>query len=126
MLVGLEKGKVQSFTGLVAWQEGHRLVLQVYAITDAFPAKEQFILTSQICRAAISVTSNIAEGFGRSTAKDKEHFFTMANGSLYEVKNQLIIARDSGYIAKEQFDAVVEQANVTHKLLHGLLRSHKT
>jgi four helix bundle protein len=126
MLVGLEKGKVQSFTGLVAWQEGHKLVLQVYTITDAFPAKEQFILTSQICRAAISVTSNIAEGFGRSTAKDKEHFFTMANGSLYEVKNQLISARDRGYISKEQFDAVAEQANVAHKLLHGLLRSHKT
>lgn len=116
---------IKSFTDLVAWQEGHKLVMMIYEATDTFPAREQFILTSQLCRAAISITSNIAEGFGRSSVKDKEHFFTIASGSLYEVKNQLIIARDRKYISPSQFGILAEQANTGHKLLNGLLRAHR-
>ncbi len=116
---------IKSFTDLEAWKEGHKLVLMVYDAADTFPPKEQFMLTAQVCKAAVSITSNIAEGFGRSTAKDREHFYTMANGSLYEVKNQLIIARDRKYLKQDQFSIIADQANCAHRLLHGLLRAHK-
>ncbi len=118
-------GKIESFFKLKAWQEGHKLAMMIYDATDSFPDKERFILVSQLCRAGISVTSNIAEGFGRVTKKDKEHFYTMANGSLYEIESQLLIARDRHYIDELTFQKTAEQANTAHKLLHGLLKAHK-
>jgi four helix bundle protein len=120
-----DDGKIDSFFKLKAWQEGHKLALMIYDATDSFPEKERFILVSQLCRAAISVTSNIAEGFGRVTKKDKEHFYTIANGSLYEIKSQLLIARDRHYMDEATFLVVAEQANIAHKILHGLLKVHK-
>lgn len=123
--VGNAGKMIKSFTDLEARKESHKLVLMIYDTTDNFPSKEQFVLGAQIRRAAISVTSNIAEGFGRSTTKDKKHFFTMASGSIYEVKNQLIIARDRGYMPAGRFAEVAEQANCAHQILHGLLRAHK-
>ena len=117
--------KIDSFFKLKAWQEAHKLALLIYDATDNFPEKERFILCAQLCRAAISVTSNIAEGFGRTTKKDKEHFYIMANGSLYEIKSQLLIARDRRYINEANFQKIALQTNVAHRLLHGLIRTHK-
>lgn len=116
---------IVSFTDLKAWQEGHKLSLMIYKITDVFPDSERYSLTSQLRRAASSVTSNIAEGSGRTSNKDKEHFYTMASGSLYELKSQLILAKDLQYINSEDFQLIAEQANTAHKLLHGLLKAHK-
>jgi len=115
----------RSFRDLRVWQSAEDLTAAVYDAVKAFPAYEQFGLSSQLRRSVISVPSNIAEGFGRSTAKDREHFYTMANGSLYEVKNQLIIARDRKYLKQDQFSIIADQANCAHRLLHGLLRAHK-
>lgn len=120
------ESKIKSFTDLKAWQEAHKLGIDVYKLIEKFPSNEQFGLSSQLRRACISVTSNIAEGFGRSSAQDKEHFFTMATSSLYEVKSQLLLARDLGFMAKSDFDSVAEQANLAHKLLNGLLKAHKS
>lgn len=72
------------------------------------------------------MTSNIAEGYGRSTKSDREHFYTMASGSLYEVKSQLILARDLEYIDNEHFTTLAQQANTAHRLLNGLLKVHKS
>lgn len=116
---------IASFTDLKVWQVSHKLVLLVYKATDTFPSSEQFALSSQLRRAASSVTSNIAEGYGRTSEKDKEHFYIMASGSLYEVKNQLILARDLGYVAPDFFAELAEQANTSHKLLNGLIRAHR-
>ena len=125
--MNLESGKspIKSFTDLDTWKEGHKLVVLIYRITKNFSLDEQFGLTSQIRRAAVSVTSNIAEGFSRSSYGDKGHFFTIAHGSLTEVQNQLLISRDVGYLSQAEFDKLAEQTVVIHKLLNGLIKSTK-
>lgn len=115
--------KIKSFTGLKAWQEGHRLVLQIYKVTAKFPTKETYSLTDQMRRAAVSITSNIAEGFSRQTYKEKLQFYFMAQGSLTELENQLLVARDVGYVVKDKyFDKLAEQCVLVHKLLSGLIK----
>lgn len=121
----MEDRKIKSFTDLKAWQESHKLAIDIYRLTESFPTNEQYGLISQLKRAASSVTSNIAESFGRSSSKDTEHFFVMATGSLYEIKSQLLLAKDLGFVGLEDFNAIAEQTNLAHKLLNGLLRSHK-
>ncbi|NCN41244.1 four helix bundle protein [Candidatus Berkelbacteria bacterium CG11_big_fil_rev_8_21_14_0_20_40_23] len=85
--------------------------------------KKKNSLTDQIRRASVSITSNIAEGFGRQTYKDKIKFYYQANGSIFEVKNQLIIARDLGYIKLDAELLILR--NSAHKLLHGLISASK-
>lgn len=116
---------VKSFTGLTVWQEGHRLVLDVYRITRQFPAEERFGLSSQIQRAVVSVTSNIAEGFSRSSAKEKIQFYYMALSSLTEAQNQLLIAKDLSYVSKLEFTKLADQTILVSKLTNGLIRSIK-
>jgi len=117
-----EKEKIKSFTDLFAWQEGHKLVLQVYEITKQFPREEQFGLTNQLRRAAVSVTSNIAEGFSRNSYKEKLQFYAMSLGSTTEIQNQLLIARDLQYIAKEIFGEIADQAIKVNKITNGLIK----
>jgi four helix bundle protein len=119
-------GTIKSFTDLKVWQEGHKLVILVYKITDKFPPKETYSLTDQMRRAASSVTSNVAEGFGRQTYKEKVQFYYLTQGSLIELKNQLLIAKDVGYLIKPDFDIVAQQANITHRLLQGLIKKSKS
>ncbi|OGZ95469.1 MAG: hypothetical protein A2676_00805 [Candidatus Sungbacteria bacterium RIFCSPHIGHO2_01_FULL_51_22] len=118
-----EKQKIKSFTDLVAWKEAHVLVLEVYKITKNFPKEEQFGLTNQIRRAAISITSNIAEGFSRNSSKEKVQFYRTSLGSLAEAQNQLLIAKDIGYISSEVFTLVAHKTVRVSKLLNGLLKS---
>jgi four helix bundle protein len=121
----MDDRKIKSFTDLKAWRSSHRLSISIYRITEEFPKNEQFGLCSQMKRATVSVTSNIAEGFGRATPADKEHFYIMASGSLYEIKSQLILAKDLGFINNEAFQKIAEEANAAHRLLNGLLKAHK-
>ncbi len=114
--------KIQAFSDLLAWQRGHELVLGVYKATKLFPKVEQYGLTSQLTRAVVSITSNIAEGFSRSSAADKAHFYVMAQGSLTEVQNQLIIARDLAYLENVLFVELEDVSVLTHKLLTGLIK----
>ena len=122
----MPQSKIRSFTDLNTWKEGHKLVLMVYKKTDGFPAKEIFALTNQMRRCAVSITSNIAEGFSRSTNKDKYQFYTVAQGSLTELQNQLLIARDIGYLKDEDFQELAKQTVVVNKLLNGLKRIKNT
>lgn len=117
---------IRDFTDLLAWQEGHKLVLEIYKLTKKFPKDEVFGLVSQMRRAAVSITSNIAEGFGRQEYKEKVQFFFISQGSLIELKDQLFIARDIHYINSSEFVEVSEQANQTHKLLQGLITKSKS
>lgn len=117
------RSPIKSFTDLNAWKEAHNLVLSVYTITKKFPKEELFSLVSQLRRAVVSITSNIAEGFSRSTDKDKCHFYIMALGSLTEVQNQIIISRDLKYISIEEFNKIEEQIIVASKILNGLIKS---
>ena len=77
-------------------------------------------------RSASSITSNIAEGFGRHSSKERLQFYFLAQGSLTELKNQILIAKDVGYLNKTDFDSLAEQANMTHRLLQGLITKTKT
>lgn len=120
------KAKITSFTDLYAWKEGHKLVLKIYETTEHFPQKEIFGLTSQMRRAAVSITSNIAEGFSRNTNKDKCQLYMIAQGSLTELQNQLLIARDIGYIKEEDFRGIAEQTVTVNKLINGLKRIRDT
>lgn len=115
--------KIKSFTGLYAWQEGHKLVLAIYKETSKFPKEEKYSITDQIRRAATSVTSNIAEGFSRYGKNEKRQFYRMALGSLTELQNQLLITRDVGYLPKEKFDELAERTVTVSKLTNGLIRS---
>ncbi len=87
----------RSFEDLVVWQKAHAWVLLVYRMSEGFPAKENYALTSQLRRAAMSVPANIAEGFKKRGTRDKLRFFNIAQGSLEESRYFLILARDLGY-----------------------------
>ena len=82
-----ELKKIRSFTDLVAWQEGHKLVLKIYDITKDFPKDELFALNIQMKRCAVSITSNIAEGFSRKSPKEKIQFYAISLGSTTELQN---------------------------------------
>lgn len=114
---------IRNFTDLEAWQVSHRLTLFVYKLTKSYPREEIFSLVSQSRRAASSVGANIAEGFGRNTRKDKVHFYTMARGSLTELQNHLLLARDLKYISVAEYDSFNESAVFATRLIGGLERS---
>ena len=117
--------KITSFTHLTAWQKAHSLVLAVYKASQDFPSNEQFGLASQIKRAVVSITSNIAEGFSRKTKADKTHFYHMSLGSCSEVQNQLLVAKDLQFITSEEFNKLANLSVEVHKLLNGLIKSLK-
>lgn len=118
--------KIKEFTDLVSWQEAHKLVIQIYVLTKKFPKTEIFGLVSQMQRAAVSITSNIAEGFGRQGYKEKIQFYYIAQGSLTELKNQLLIARDIKYIDTEHYFNINNQIEISHRLLQGLITKSKS
>ena len=118
--------KIKSFTDLKAWQEGHKLVLMIYDITKQFPKEEIFGLTNQLRRAIVSFTSNIAEGFSRQSYKEKVKFYFMALGSLTEVQNQLLIAKDIEYISQKDFNKIAQQTIEVSKITNGLIKKSKT
>jgi len=122
----MENTKIKTFTDLKAWKESHNLLLLIYRETKKFPKEEMFCLTSQMRRAALSVTSNIAEGFGRQGLKEKIQFFYLAQGSLTELKNQILASKDIGYINKDILNELALQANASHQLLQGLITKTKS
>jgi four helix bundle protein len=120
------ENKIRSFTELETWKEGHKFVLKIYSATNSFPQREAYSLTDQMRRSAISVTSNIAEGFSRRTKKDKSQFYFMALGSTTELQNQLVIARDLGYMSQKEFQIIGDQSIRVSKLIRGLLKTAST
>lgn len=123
---GRTQGKILSFIDLNVWKEGHKLVVMIYQITRQFPKEETYSLIDQMRRAAASVTANIAEGFARQSYKEKVQFYYLAKGSLIELKNFILIAKDVGYLSKKDFKIPVEQSNTVDQLLQGLIRKSKT
>lgn len=117
--------KIKTFMDLKVWQEGHKLVVLVYKTTEKFPTKETYSLTDQMRRSSASVTANLAEGFGRHGYKEKLQFYFLAQGSLTELKNFILIAKDVGYLEPKDFGSLVEQSNLTHQLLQGFIQKTK-
>jgi four helix bundle protein len=117
--------KITKFTDLTTWQVGHKLVVEIYNITKSFPKEERYSLVDQMRRCAVSITSNIAEGFNRQSNKEKIQFYFMALGSCTELQNQLLVAKDVDYLKKEKFDDLAKLTVDVGKLLNGLIRSVK-
>ena len=117
--------KITSFTQLIAWQKAHQLVLHVYKFTHTFPQEERYGLSDQMRRCCVSVSSNIAEGFSRQSKKEKIQFYYTSRGSLTELQNQLLIARDVHYIQEEIFNHIAPETVEVHKLINGMIKSMK-
>ncbi len=118
----------EPFEDLEVWQTAREFRKSVYAAARSFPKIEEYALANQIRRAAVSVTANIAEGHGRYHYQDNIRFCRMARGSLSEVRDHLHTALDEGYVAKETFDRLQDQAHGVARLLNayiGFLRRKK-
>lgn len=114
-----------TFFDLRVYQEAKMLVREVYALLDKFPKYETYALNDQLRRVVVSVPSNIAEGSGRGSVKEKIHFLEIAYGSLTETLCQLDLAHDLGYITDVEFNNIRERIDVIGKLLSGLRNSFK-
>ena len=115
-----------SYKDLIVWQKSKTLASEIYRITEPFPRTEQYGLTSQIRRAAVSVASNIAEGQGRLTKGEFLQFLGHARGSLLEVETQLAIAVDLNYLGQADFSRLELRISEVAKLLNGLIESLRT
>jgi four helix bundle protein len=113
----------KNYRDLIAWQKAMDLVEQVYRVTKRFPREELYGLTSQLRRAVVSVPSNIAEGQGRTSAKEFQQFLSIAHGSLREVETQLMIANRLAYLPAEALNLLLELAAEVGRLTQGLLKS---
>lgn len=118
-----DKTTVSSFIDLTAWKISHQLVINLYKLTKDFPKEEIYGLTSQMRRAAVSVTSNIAEGFSRFNSKEKVQFYRISAGSITELQSQILIARDLNYLSDSDSNVLLELISRSHKLVNGLIRS---
>ncbi|MGA2349183.1 MAG: four helix bundle protein [Terracidiphilus sp.] len=107
----------ESFKDLVVWQRAIQLTIAVYELTSSFPPSEQFGLTNQLRRASVSVASNIAEGYGRSTTGEYLQFLGHARGSNYEVQTQLIISRELKFTSEQSQQLVVNLSDEVSKML---------
>lgn len=112
--------KRNSFRNLEAYKEAKGLVKEVYRLLKKFPKEEQFALCDQLRRAAVSITSNIAEGSGRSSVKEKVHFLEISYASLMEVLSQMDIALDLEYITEEDFCDFEIMCDKVASLISGL------
>jgi four helix bundle protein len=119
----MENKSIKNFTDLEAWQEAYDLTIKIYRLSKDFPKEEIFGIVSQLRRASVSVSSNIAEGFGRYHYKDKIKFYYQARGSATEVQNLIMICLELGYIDKENHDKSIEQLIKIQKLINGLIKS---
>lgn len=114
-----------TFRNLNVYTQAKELVKQVYELLKTFPKEEQYALCDQLRRAVISVPSNIAEGSGRQSEKDRAHFYTIAYGSLMETLSQLDVACDLGYLTQEEFSKFEILINEEAKMLSGLINKRK-
>lgn len=113
--------KTKSFTELLVWQKAHKLTLEVYRLTKDFPKEEIYGITSQIRRASISISANIAEGYKRATRKDKARFLNISEGSLEEVRYFSILAKDLGILMENKI--LIKSIDEIAKLIYSYKRA---
>ena len=118
--------KIQSFRDLNVWQKSMTLVTEVYKHTETYPQAELYGITSQIRRSAVSVPSNIAEGYGRRSTGDYTRFLQISVASLYELDTQLEISRNLRYLSLETFAVLSANCNEISKMLYSLIKKLTT
>lgn len=116
---------VKGFEDLRIWQAAHALALQIYQVTAGFPGSELYGLTNQIRRAASSVASNIAEGYGRFSRSEYTHFIYYARGSLMETKSLMYLAKDMGYVGAEAATGLLNDIDALGVKLNNTIAAMK-
>jgi len=114
---------MNSFRDLLVWQKGIVLVTEIYFLTNKFPKEELYALTSQIRRSAVSIPSNIAEGYGRRHKQDYVRFLEIARSSLYELQTQLEISKNVNYLTEEDFNKILGNCNELEKMLNSFIKT---
>ena len=114
---------LKSFKDLKVWQKAYQLCLEIYKVTGNFPADEKFGLTSQMRRAAISIPSNIAEGYGRKTIPDYVRCLYIAYGSTCELETQTLLSGDLEYLNENKKVSLIEKINEVERMLMALIKS---
>jgi len=112
--------KIRGYEDLKVWQQAMELVEMIYIATENFPKKEQYRLVDQLCRAVVSVPSNIAEGSMRHTTKEYIRFVGIAQGSLAEVETQIMISKKLNYLEESYYLQIMNVASEVGKMLNGL------
>ncbi|MCL4548032.1 MAG: four helix bundle protein [Bacteroidetes bacterium] len=115
--------KINSFRDLEIWNLSHQLVLNIYKISESFPKKEEYRLTSQLLRATSSVPTNIAEGMGRYTKKEFINFLVIARGSIEESKYLLLLSKDLNYLAPDVYEDFNDRYDLLGKKINALINS---
>lgn len=113
----------ESFRDLKVWQRSVELALQISKLTAKFPDSEKFGLTNQLRRASVSVASNIAEGYGRSTRGEYIQFLGHARGSIFEVETQIVIAKALEFGPKQTMQVAEELCSEVGKMLGAMLKT---
>ncbi len=116
-------GEIRSFRDLIAWQKAIGLCKLVYAASAKFPRDERFGLTSQIRRAAVSIPSNIAEGYGRRQTNDYIRFLNIARASLCEVETQLVLAEDLGFVDRKTLEPGMSLVRELDVIMYSLIEA---
>ena len=116
-------GAIRDYKDLAVWQRARELVQELYRLTEGLPREELFGLSAQIRRAAVSIPSNIAEGYGRQSLIDYIRFLKVARGSCYELETQLILCSDLGYLSEDETQTAFSLLKQTQKLLISLIKS---
>jgi four helix bundle protein len=114
---------LKNYRELKVWQRSYRLCLEIYKITKRFPNEERYGLTSQIRRAAVSVPSNIAEGYGRKTTPEYIRFLYIAYGSICELETQILLSGDLRYIETGKLEILQEGIGEVERMLKALTKS---
>jgi len=118
-------GRIADFKDLETWKFARNLRAEIYRLVSTFPKEEMYGLTGQIKRAAISVTANIAEGYGRYSYQENVQFCRQSRGSLYELRDHLTTALDAGYIPQEKYKSLDDMAMSAIRLINGYIRGTK-
>lgn len=114
---------LKNYKELKVWQQSYTLCLEVYRSTKEFPKEELYGLTSQARRSAVSIPSNIAEGYGRRTKPDYIRSLYIAYGSVCELDTQILLSRDLGYIQTKDKDILEQKVGEVERMLKGLIKA---
>ncbi len=117
----MDSYKTKSFKDLIVWKKSMELAKLIYAVTLKFPQTEQYGLVSQMRRAAVSIPSNIAEGYGRSSKKEYAQFYSISYGSLLELETQIILSTELGFINNQDFIGINNLREEVSKMLYVMI-----
>ena len=116
---------MESYKNLIVWQDSRRLNREIYNLVFKFPRFELYALSDQRRRACVAVTSNIAEGYGQGSLRNRLRYLYMARGSLYETETQLLVDVDLGFVNEADIQAALNLEEKIAKMLNGLIRANE-